>query len=73
MRAVSVQTEPELRLSAPVTLFEAKDMQHVRLDADGNGFLMRMREPDSGIQTELHINLNWLEELNVKMPTRENR
>ncbi len=73
MMAVSVQTEPELRLSPPTMLFAANDMKDVRLDADGNGFLMRMREPDSGIQKELHIILNWLEELNLKMPWRATR
>lgn len=73
MMSVSVQTEPELILGHPTMLFTAKDMKDVHLDADGSGFLMRIRDPDSGIQTELHIILNWLEELSVNVPTRENR
>ena len=69
MMTVSIQLQPDLRLSPPTMLFEADDMRYVCLDADGDAFLVRTRDPDSGIQTDLHIILNWLEELSVKVPT----
>jgi len=73
MMAVSLQTEPELRLSSPVTLFEVDYMRYLHLDSDGEGFLVMMREPDSGIQTQLNLVLNWFEELNRLAPTGSDR
>jgi len=73
MMAVSVQTEPELRLSSPKALFEVDYMRYLHLDSDGEGFLVMMPEPDSGIQTRLNLVLNWFEELNRLAPTDTNR
>jgi serine/threonine-protein kinase len=69
MMAVSVQTEPELALGSPKMLFEVDYMRYLRLDSDGKGFLVMMREPNSGIQTQLHVVLNWFEELKRLAPT----
>jgi Tol biopolymer transport system component len=72
--AVPVSTEPVLQLGVPLPLFEDEfassggDRTNYDVDRDGQRFLMVSRGNVSD-PTELHLVLNWFEELERLAPT----
>ena len=74
MMAVRVVTEPRFSASMPETLFEKASLSEGSAEGgsrtydvspDGQRFLMVERGDESG---ELHVVLNWLEELEARVP-----
>ena len=78
MMTVEVTTDPNLRVGAPSKLFEVPYFLQdftVNYDVapDGQSFLMIKRRGRSGRTQELHIVLNWFEELKAKVPSGAER
>jgi len=72
MIAVPIQLEPELRIGTPVRLFEGPyDRQqfgrNYDVTRDGRRFLMIKSESDPTAQ--IHVVLNWIQELEQLVPT----
>ena len=67
--AVSVQTEPSLRVGAPRVLFDwPYGLQHrFNISPQDDGFVMIKTDPDSD-PTKFHVVLNWSEELKRLVP-----
>jgi serine/threonine-protein kinase len=76
MMAVSIETDPELRVGSPEVLFEERFAITHRADAprnydvsrDGQRFLM-VQTVDEPTPTQLNVVLNWFEELKRLVPT----
>jgi len=75
MMAVAIETEPELSVGTPRTLFEGRFLavgdeagSTYDISPDGQRFLMIKREQDL-VPTELIVVLNWFEELKRLVPT----
>jgi serine/threonine-protein kinase len=77
MMAAAIETEPELSVGTPRTLFEGRFLPASSSDElassydispDGQRFLMIKREQDL-VPTELIVILNWFEELKRLVPT----
>ncbi|MEE8373330.1 MAG: hypothetical protein V3R87_06430, partial [Dehalococcoidia bacterium] len=73
--AVAIETEPELSVGTPRTLFEGRFLalgdevgSTYDISPDGQRFLMIKREQDL-VPTELIVILNWFEELKRLVPT----
>jgi serine/threonine-protein kinase len=78
MITVEVTTDPNLRVGAPSKLFEVPYFLQdftVNYDVapDGQSFLMVKPRAHTGATRELHIVLNWFEELKAKVPTGAER
>jgi len=73
MMAVSITTEPSLRLNRPITLFEDRYLRSGRpwttydVAADGQRFLMMQTRGD-GATHQISVVLNWFEELKQLVP-----
>jgi serine/threonine-protein kinase len=73
MMVVAVETEPSFSLSKPKALFEGryaggsewKGYANYDVTADGQSFLM-IRSEEETAPTEIHVVLNWAEELRAK-------
>ena len=75
MMAVAIETEPELSVGTPRTLFEGRFLavgdqagSTYDISPDGQRFLMIKREQDLA-PTEIVVILNWFEELKRLVPT----
>ncbi len=68
--AVSITTEPTFHVSAPTPLREIEGRKRYGYDVfpGRRGFVAIERVPESGIQTELQLVLNWFEELRRLAP-----
>jgi serine/threonine protein kinase len=72
--AVSVETEPTLRLGRPISLFANRYVGGFDIHPDGERFLMLkpFARPDGeskeGITPKINIVLNWIEELKERVP-----
>lgn len=75
MMAVPIETTPTLRVGKPRELFEGPyfDSGHdYAVTPDGKGFIMiRESESQSG-PNEMHVVLNWLQELRWRVPSGTN-
>ena len=75
MMVVDITTDPEFRAGKPRVLFRNSNISSVALRSydvtpDGKKFLMLQREsPPLEDVTELHVVLNWFEELKRRIPT----
>jgi Tol biopolymer transport system component len=75
MMVVDIVTQPELRPGRPRVLFEAPyDLappfgRNYDVSPDGQRFVMMMSSEPGGAPTQLHIVLNWFEELKRLAPT----
>jgi serine/threonine-protein kinase len=73
MMAVTIETEPGFRAGKPTLLFEGPflypDLRAAQYDiaSDGQNFVM-IQELESG-PTQIHIVLNWFEELKARVPS----
>lgn len=73
MMAIATETEPAFRAGTPVVLFEGKfhrpDVAFAQYDvaADGKHFVM-IQDVESG-PTQIHVVLNWFEELKQRVPS----
>ena len=75
MMVVSVQTEPTFRSVKPEVLFEESyvkslfnpEYQYYDISPDGQKFLMIKQAGTS--QAQIHVVLNWFEELKRLVPT----
>ena len=72
LMVVSIQTQPSFKAGKPRVLFEGPYQNHLGFSNDGQRLLMakavtvgRMRPPD-----EIHVVLNWFEELKRRVPKR---
>ena len=77
MMAVAIETEPELSVGTPRTLFEGRFLpvpsgaapgSSYDISPDGERFLMIKREQDL-VPTQINVILNWFEELKRLAPT----
>lgn len=77
MMAVTVETEPALRLSKPTLLFEERFLQEAEgvvgfaqydVAPDGEHFVMIR---DESLVSRIHVVLNWAEELKQQVPIRQ--
>jgi serine/threonine-protein kinase len=68
--AVDVQTTPTFRAGTPTALFEEKYAAGYDVSPDGKRFLMIKDAPaDPAPTPQLHVVLNWFEELRRRVPT----
>jgi serine/threonine-protein kinase len=69
--AVSVLTTPNVRISQPIALFGGSYRPAFDVAPDGRRFLI-LKSVDSvpGASTEIHVVVNWLNELRRRIPTR---
>jgi hypothetical protein len=69
--AVSIETRPEFKAGRPRMLFEGPYFESghdFAITPDGRGFiLIRERESEFGPK-EMHVVLNWFEELKQRVP-----
>ena len=71
MMSAAVQTEPTFRAETPRMLFHSASYVtsgSYDVAPDGQHFLMLKQEEASGSPTELHITLNWFDELKRRVP-----
>ena len=72
LMAVSIQTEPELKVERPRILFKMPQAQMARwwydVTPDGQQFVMTKRS-ESGVPTQLNVVQNWFKELKRRVPT----
>ncbi len=71
--AVSVQEQPNLRVSEPWELFEGTSLtwppvRHYDLTLDGQRFVM-VKRGEEALPTQINVVLNWTEELKRLVPT----
>ena len=72
--AVSVETEPTLKLGTPISLFADRYVGEFDIHPDGKRFLMLKPfevadgESKEGITPKINIVLNWFEELKERVP-----
>ena len=66
MMVVRTGTGSELRIGAPIVLFETEYRKNYDVAPDGNRFLMI--QADTGARRHNRIILNWYEELKVEVP-----
>ena len=64
MTAVSVQMEPNFKVSKPRVLFQGSYLPGFYISPDGQRFLMMTQETESTI----NVVLNWFEELERLVP-----
>jgi len=67
MTAVSVQMEPNFKVSKPRVLFEGSYLPGFDISPDGQRFLMLKMEMEIEPST-IHVVLNWFEELERLVP-----
>jgi len=72
LMAVSITTEPAFHAGPPTTLGETDGRRRYTYDVlpTRRQFVAIQRVPDSGIHTELHLVLNWFEELRRLAPNK---
>ena len=72
--AVTVETEPTLKLGTPIILFANRYVGEFDIHPDGKRFLMLKPfvvddgESEEGIIPRINIVLNWFEELKQRVP-----
>jgi hypothetical protein len=71
MMAVPVAAGPSFSAGKPRLLFEGRYAGGYDVSPDGRRFLMIRIEEESADKTELHVVLNWFEELKRLVPTKE--
>jgi dipeptidyl aminopeptidase/acylaminoacyl peptidase len=73
MKAASIETEPEFKVTGSEVLFEGKSLTYWRgnydVSGDGQRFLMVMESEERSAATQLIVVLNWFEELEGLVPT----
>jgi hypothetical protein len=72
MMAVPVETKPEFKVGKPHMLFEGPYLDSFHDYAptpDGRGFIMMRETRSQSAPTELHLIVNWFEELKRRVPT----
>ena len=76
MMEVGITKAPRFRADTPRVLFDvtyySSDWYYpnLHLSADGELFLMVAPDETWGVTTEINVILNWLEELEKRVPTR---
>ncbi len=65
--SVTIETEPAFDAGPPTVLFERPNVLAYDAAPDGNRFLVIERNVES-VPTEIHIVVNWFEELNRLVP-----
>ena len=68
LQSVTIRTEPDFEAGSPTVLFERPNIIDYDVTPDGNRFLVIERNVES-MPTEIHIVVNWFEELNRLVPT----
>ncbi len=63
MMAVRIQGSEELQAAAPELLFENAEIRRFDVLPGNQGFIALRQLPNSGIITQLHLVVNWFEEL----------
>jgi serine/threonine-protein kinase len=69
MMAVDIQTEPSFTAGRPRLLFEGQYEDWWDVAADGQRFLMVQSVEPEQPATQIHVVLNWFEELKRRVPT----
>ncbi len=68
LQSVTIQTEPDFEAGPSRVLFERPNLLDYDVTPDGNRFLVIERNVES-MPTEIHVVVNWFEELNRLVPT----
>jgi hypothetical protein len=77
MMKVSFITEPELHIGKPQILFEGKFQEgylwgrSFDIFPDGKRFIMITEREQEMKKTQIHVAINWLEELKRLVPSRK--
>jgi dipeptidyl aminopeptidase/acylaminoacyl peptidase len=71
--SVAVSPGPKFDVAAPELLFEAPGIRGYDVAPDGSGIFALWRPPDSGIQKEIKLVVNWFEELERLAPSGKKR
>ncbi|HSE39911.1 MAG TPA: hypothetical protein VLH08_04035, partial [Acidobacteriota bacterium] len=69
---VPITTNPTFDAGTPQLLFEAKDIGGFDFVQSKGEIYAIKRDPNSGIQTSLHLVTNWLNELQRIAPAKKN-
>jgi serine/threonine protein kinase len=76
MMAVTIETEPEVRVTSSEVLFEGRyltgDLRNYDISEDGQRFLMIKESKNQPAATQLIVVLNWFEELKRLVPSEKN-
>ncbi|MGH9368925.1 MAG: TolB family protein, partial [Thermoanaerobaculia bacterium] len=71
--SVRVSPLPQFEVGAPKLLFEVPGIRGYDVVPEGNGIFAVWRPPDSGIQRELKLVVNWFDELERLAPPGKKR
>jgi serine/threonine-protein kinase len=71
--SVAVSPGPKFDVAAPELLFEVPGIRGYDVAPDGSGIFALWRPPDSGIQKEIKLVVNWFEELERLAPSGKKR